>query len=424
MYFAESSGLKLWKYTTSDKVPHSGNLDTDNQYYSELYYGRGNSEKDGRVNIVVRKETNSTKTAGNVLIALRKKEVDGWSPIIWSWHLWVTDYNPDAAGEWTDGVFQKSTPGDDGNTTGNGQRDARVLHYGYWGKKYQWIMDRHLGALGWRPNGVENGKTYKAFGLYYQWGRKDPFPAQRLLKYGQDVSEIQLYNIRGQTTDTKIESIKESNGTILTKATNHPRRLYKEKVITTYASDEHHWNHPSVCAKQGTKSIFDPCPPGWEVAATDVYNGLVKHTEGSTTELDNSDGKYAVKFIYATEQSNSRPPKYVWSTQEQVNDGAWLISASGQKNADGEPSNPTYYPNSGFIQQSGMKEMTGLGDLWCADQKNKNSGSFFYLGYSVEDLDVNGLLLRCEFPTMVLKNSGAPDQFTKEYAFSVRCVKK
>ncbi len=428
IFFAESSGLKSWSYSTG-KIPHHGTLDEDNNNYATVYYGRGNSDEDGRVNIIVKKETNTQKTAGNVLIALRKRKADAtgygsdaWSSIIWSWHLWVTDYDPDAAGAWTSGTFQKNTPGDDGNTAGNGQRDSRVLHYGFWGDNYQWIMDRHLGALGWRPNGVASGKTYKSFGLYYQWGRKDPYPAQRLLTYGQKVGEIQLYNIRGVEVDTKIKSNSATSGTIWD-ATKNPTHLYKEAVITTYAGSKYYWNHPSACVKQGTKSIFDPCPPGWEVTPTSAYEGLVKRTNGTATDIDDSDGKYAVKFEYASEPGNVLPPKYVWGTQEQVNDGAWVISASGKLN-DGEPANPTYYPNSGFIQQSGMKEMTGLGDLWCADQKNANCGSFFYLGYSVEDLNSEGLLLRCEFPTMVLKNSGDPNAFTKEYAFSVRCVKK
>lgn len=430
IFFAESSGLKSWSYKTGH-IEHHGTLDEDNDEYATVYYGRGNSDEDGRVNIIVKKERNTQKTAGNVLIALRKRKADAtgyasedWSSIIWSWHLWVTDYDPDAAGTWKDGQFQESTPGDDGNPNGNGQRDGRVLHYGYWDStKYQWIMDRHLGALGWRPKGVASGETYKAFGLYYQWGRKDPFPAQRLLTYGQKVGEIQLYNIRGVEIDTKIKSNGATSGTIWD-ATKNPTHLYKEAVITTYAGSTYYWNHPSACKRQGTKSIFDPCPPGWEVTPTGAYRGLVTRTDGgSNTQVDDKDGKYAVKFLYGTEPGSTLPPAGLWATQDQINDGAWVISASG-KLTDGEPANPTYYPNSGFINESGMKEMTGLGDLWCADQKNDNSGSFLYLGYSIHDIRDDGKGLRSQFPVIVLKASNAQNYFSKDLAFSVRCVKK
>jgi hypothetical protein len=226
----------------------------------------------------------------------------------------------------------------------------------------------------------------------------------------------------GGEADLKIESASATTGTIWD-ATKKPTSLYKKAVITTYAGSKHYWNHPSACVKQGTKSIFDPCPPGWEVAPTDAYLGLVKNTTGTATARDNSDGKYAVKFLYADEPGNVLPPKYLWGTQDQVNDGAWVISASGKLTDAGEPAHPTYYPNAGFIQQSGMKEMVGLGDLWCADQKTADSGSFLYLGYSIEVVK-DGLLQRCPLPAFVLKNSDDPAQFTKDFAFSVRCIKR
>lgn len=61
--------------------------------------------------------------------------------ILWSWHLWVSDYDPN----------------DDTNTV-------------YKFRKYE-FLDRNIGALTDAPG------TPKNLGLYYQWGRKDPFPS-------------------------------------------------------------------------------------------------------------------------------------------------------------------------------------------------------------------------------------------------------
>ncbi len=64
--------------------------------------------------------------------------------IVWSWHVWVTGYDPEAdIFEWT---------------------DANGITYKY--------MDRNLGAL--------SAEKYSkdALGLMYQWGRKDPFPEE------------------------------------------------------------------------------------------------------------------------------------------------------------------------------------------------------------------------------------------------------
>ena len=67
---------------------------------------------------------------GNAVIALR----DFSGEIVWSWHIWVTDREVTL-------------------TAANG---------------YEW-MDRNLGALNNTPGDVANR------GLFYQWGRKDPF---------------------------------------------------------------------------------------------------------------------------------------------------------------------------------------------------------------------------------------------------------
>ena len=71
---------------------------------------------------------------GNALIGL----FDAWGNCIWSWHIWVASYNPDSSAQ----------------TYASGAV----------------FMDRNLGAIG------TDYTQSTACGLYYQWGRKDPFP--------------------------------------------------------------------------------------------------------------------------------------------------------------------------------------------------------------------------------------------------------
>lgn len=73
---------------------------------------------------------------GNALVALMQ---DG--KVVWSWHVWVTDA-PQTM------------------TYGNGTV----------------FMDRNLGAVGTTAGGTD------AYGMYYQWGRKDPFYGARKRK--------------------------------------------------------------------------------------------------------------------------------------------------------------------------------------------------------------------------------------------------
>lgn len=71
---------------------------------------------------------------GNALIGL----FNAGGECVWSWHIWVANYDPESSA-------QKYSSGDI-------------------------FMDRNLGAVGTDYTKVT------ACGLYYQWGRKDPFP--------------------------------------------------------------------------------------------------------------------------------------------------------------------------------------------------------------------------------------------------------
>lgn len=79
---------------------------------------------------------------GNALVALKVG-----TDIYWSWHIWVTNYNP-------------ATPTSSNSWTYNGYT----------------FMDRNLGA-------TANDFSDAARGLFYQWGRKDPMPKTDILEF-------------------------------------------------------------------------------------------------------------------------------------------------------------------------------------------------------------------------------------------------
>ncbi|MDB9151831.1 fimbrillin family protein [Parabacteroides distasonis] len=97
---------------------------------------------------------------GSGMIAAYSGE-NGTGDILWSWHIWVTDYSPSAiANESVDDV------------------NKRIQKYTYGNKTQYPMMDRNLGAMaGYTvvpPTLLERSKTN---GFHYQWGRKDPFPS-------------------------------------------------------------------------------------------------------------------------------------------------------------------------------------------------------------------------------------------------------
>ena len=92
---------------------------------------------------------NGTFVPGNAVIAV----YDGSGRILWSWHIWVTDAD-------LEGKAVKYTI------------HEKYAQYSEYADPV--MMDRNLGALTDQLTNMsgDNG----SYGLFYQWGRKDPFP--------------------------------------------------------------------------------------------------------------------------------------------------------------------------------------------------------------------------------------------------------
>ena len=154
----------------------------------------------------------SGNTPGNAIVALKKKVGDSYE-ILWSWHIWVVDYNPRIDGAtWTA----------NGSNVSNPRRT---------------FMDRNLGA-------TDNTLSEESRGLFYQWGRKDPFPR----------TNAQL---------GKGFSIAENGKVSITTTIQNPG------VFNTVSYGD--WNDkPDMdiylwATVDDKKTIYDPCPSGWRV---------------------------------------------------------------------------------------------------------------------------------------------------------------
>lgn len=193
---------------------------------------------------------------GNAVVAAR----DG-DRIVWSWHVWVTDYDPEAdIFEWT---------------------DANGITYKY--------MDRNLGALSAEKYSKES------LGLMYQWGRKDPFPG------GDDVeSQIQkrIYDINGNQIYMKIEerpTYNDNTSTNLQLAIEHPDVFYGAPssswpVVDWLTDKAALQNNDLWGGKTNAKTVYDPCPEGWRIPA--AGNGWGFRTKYKKKGSLNDDGEY------------------------------------------------------------------------------------------------------------------------------------
>ena len=223
---------------------------------------------------------------GNVLLAAY--DADG--TILWSWNIWAAGegYDADAA--------------------------SKPVANGYV------MMDRNLGAAA-GPEVRGTSDEAKAMGNYYQWGRKDPFPAGA--EYSPNSGVVTMYGNETRTwglpTHTPVEAFRQTSdkqtldftdlifgtdaasncrplSTILgtgftvdeavAESVKYPYRWMswsgsnsdKDNYNWTRSdlsgmengrSWKYLWGNPSTDpqgeASDNDKTIYDPCPPGWKV---------------------------------------------------------------------------------------------------------------------------------------------------------------
>jgi hypothetical protein len=204
---------------------------------------------------------------GNAVVAVRNSRTQ---QIVWSWHIWVTDYDlNDITVSAADGAY--NVPG------GKVYRYSNSAYNNIW-------MDRDLGA----GVGTWNG-TRDIYGLNYQWGRKDPFPGPAATS-GSAIRTI--YDASAATT------ISVSTGsTYLRSSIENPKTFYNSPPDWLNSSNDNLWNR-AQSVNGSSKTIFDPCPEGWRVpsfslATTTPFTGLSTPAANSQYYYFNQLGSWA-----------------------------------------------------------------------------------------------------------------------------------
>ncbi len=261
----------------------NGNIKTEDKYYGKGFeYLRFKLDNNG--------------ACGNVLIGVKPKpnagETESFSNYLWSWHLWITDYNPDEAKDVWGGDYEYTVPGGEVHRYDDGSG------YSLWKTNYnnKWIMDRNLGAMEEDYTSYK-ADFYKVMGNLYQFGRKDPFPrSTEILSNGASVTY--LYDIDGSSNTARkaFSSVTSSNTdfiaavqvkaqTTIATSINTPYVMYcpnNTNWISTNDYCSEIWNNPTDTQYRNeiandpnltvNKSLFDPCPPGWMIPEVYVWS--------------------------------------------------------------------------------------------------------------------------------------------------------
>lgn len=188
---------------------------------------------------------------GNALIGAT--DADG--NVIWSWHIWSTSAPADLdLGEWT-------------------------------------FMDRNLGA-----------KSTDDPGLYYQWGRKDPFSA--IINFDSGRGPGKYHPVEGGPGDN--EAVKNTVEYSVSHPETYIRSSSRNNDWLLEAPQRYLWGvsfaDQSLVAHSSIKTIYDPCPAGYSVSTAVAYaSGLSAGAENKGSYVTLYGGQLKIPaggFIY------------------------------------------------------------------------------------------------------------------------------
>ena len=181
----------------------------------------------------------TTGKKGNAVVAV----CDSEGTILWSYHIWVSEAEDIA---WKNEAL------------GN-------FH----------MLDRNLGATS------TTQKDPNAYGLFYQWGRKDPLA--RNLAAARPTGNP--YESETSSLEQTLEATAET-GTIAY-AIQHPDTRLLAATDWLVAGRIHGlWGNANGTIEEGTgvKTIFDPCPAGYRVPEELAYAGLTDKDKGNCND--------------------------------------------------------------------------------------------------------------------------------------------
>lgn len=146
---------------------------------------------------------------GNALVAA----YDSNDRILWSWHIWMCDFDADQTAQRYQGASVD-------------------------------MMDRNVGALSSSYEGVSS------YGLFYQWGRKDPFMGAASTD-GTPMASTCVFDQISSNSDCTVDFAIANPTTFITcDISTGNDWLYAGRQNNLWTDD---------------KTVYDPCPAGWRV---------------------------------------------------------------------------------------------------------------------------------------------------------------
>ncbi len=288
---------------------------------------------------------------GNAVIAARNAAGE----IVWSWHIWLTVDDP------------RTEPT-------------------HWSRNDAWLlMNRNLGATSSQEGDLNS------YGLYWQWGRKDPFPGSSTLGNVSNTGRVESTAFTGSTAAYVINPVFSDRtfSSVRNTSVGESDIAYAIANPTTFihyyqagsAGMTNTWLYTSTLEEaqqlwnssknRSEKTIYDPCPAGWCVP---VNNGYAWQNYWNST--------------YVTFENNS------------------TVSGVVYRQAD---DNTSYYPAAGYRNAGQLSGVGYAAFYWAANTRFDTSNQSF-LAYA----------MNC-YGRGTIRNSAQSYTAT---AYSIRCMKQ
>lgn len=215
----------------------------------------------GYIRFSLNEECINGNLQGNAVLAAYDKEGN----IIWSWHIWVNNgvkdivyrtlyfNDPEDSPEYDDNPY---------NTTNKTLENVSVMNMNLGATKASWTDDTDV---------------INTYGLYYQWGRKDPSPLPPSYNYAQSDMTTSVYHYMDEGERKRVYRFIEQYPTVESGAVHPLDIIAPSQISQTYANDwlyasiDYLWGYNPSTKRVEKKTIYDPCPYGYRVADDELF---------------------------------------------------------------------------------------------------------------------------------------------------------
>jgi hypothetical protein len=236
----------------------------------------------------------------NALVALMWENpegpgmVGGKTPyqIVWSWHVW-------------------SMPEEKGNDVYGGD-----VNTNYHDPNQSLLMKRPLG---------KGYNTASHTGLFYQWGRKDPFVWDVTLTGASSVEKAPVY----ADTDTLVNFYLESEP-----SPDQPYVLKESfKFPTTFFTSSTNWlpgNNGALWNLSGDlKTYYDPCPEGWRVPLYYPDSHMTPWRNDALSYITAARNEFKNGILSASSAAHASGDGEVWTASPNGAQAHYTVISSG-----------------------------------------------------------------------------------------------